>query len=93
MQPNCLFVLFFTFAAIIPTLTAHIGDFDEVWQKRAEEAKKAALEANSRIPADFNLHFHKWVNNLISFSLGLSFFVFNICKSPIIKREISARQT
>ncbi|KAI8541614.1 hypothetical protein RHMOL_Rhmol08G0075700 [Rhododendron molle] len=63
MQPYCLFFLFFTFAAIIPTLTAHIGNFDEVWQKRAEEAKKAALEANSRTLADFNQHFHKALSN------------------------------
>lgn len=30
---------------IIPGVTAHIGDFDEVWQKRAEEAKEAAYRA------------------------------------------------
>ncbi|XP_057948326.1 pectate lyase-like [Malania oleifera] len=39
---SLLFVLFLSFAALVKS---HIGDFDEYWQKRAEEARQAALDA------------------------------------------------
>lgn len=38
-------LMIFGFVMIFPTLKANIADFDEVWQKRAIEAKKASLEA------------------------------------------------
>ncbi|KAI8541612.1 hypothetical protein RHMOL_Rhmol08G0075600 [Rhododendron molle] len=46
------FALFFTFAALLPTLMANIADFDEVWQKRAEEAREAALKAYIPDPSE-----------------------------------------
>uniref|UniRef100_A0A5B7BUA9 Pectate lyase n=1 Tax=Davidia involucrata TaxID=16924 RepID=A0A5B7BUA9_DAVIN len=48
---HCFLIFFFAFAAIIPTLTADIADFDEVWQKRAQEAQKAALKAYEPNPS------------------------------------------
>jgi pectate lyase len=56
-----LFVV--TFFVIVPTLRAHIADFDEVWQKRAEEAKKAAMDAYNpnpeKVAENFNKRVHK----------------------------------
>ncbi|KAG5535058.1 hypothetical protein RHGRI_022989 [Rhododendron griersonianum] len=46
------FALFITFAALLPTLMANIADFDEVWQKRAEEAREAALKAYVPDPSE-----------------------------------------
>ncbi|KAF8399421.1 hypothetical protein HHK36_015286 [Tetracentron sinense] len=60
-----IFFFFFSSAVIIPTLRAHIGDFDEVWQKRAEEAKKAALEAYDPNPDEVTNHFNTHVDKAI----------------------------
>lgn len=38
-------VLLIAFVVTLPILEANIADFDEVWQKRAEAARKAALDA------------------------------------------------
>lgn len=46
-----LFVMF----VLVLSIEAHIGEFDEVWRKRAEKAKKAARHAyhpNPKIVAD-----------------------------------------
>lgn len=40
----CLIFLVY-FAVLIPSLQANISEFDNFWQQRAEEAKKAALKA------------------------------------------------
>ena len=40
-----ILVLGLVFVAISPIMKANIGEFDEVWQKRAEDAKKAAQRA------------------------------------------------
>ncbi|CAI0453526.1 unnamed protein product [Linum tenue] len=40
-----VFILFLSFATIVPCLLANIAYYDDVWQKRAEEAKKNTLEA------------------------------------------------
>ena len=65
-----------TLATLIPGLLADIAFFDEVWQKRAEEAKKVTL--NSYIPNpedatdDFNFEVNKWSIFLdILFSISL----------------------
>ncbi|KAF8390257.1 hypothetical protein HHK36_024782 [Tetracentron sinense] len=47
---------------MVPTLRAHIGDFDEVWQQRAEEAKKAAIDAYHPNPEEVTDHFNTHVN-------------------------------
>ncbi|XP_057950993.1 pectate lyase-like [Malania oleifera] len=50
-------------AMLMGKVRGDIADFDEVWQKRAEEAQKAALEAYEPNPLDttdhFNEHVHK----------------------------------
>ncbi|XP_010242445.1 PREDICTED: pectate lyase [Nelumbo nucifera] len=63
IKPSLLLCfLLFILAAIIPTLRAHIGDFDEVWQKRAEEAKSNALEAYHPDPDEVINHFNHHVH-------------------------------
>lgn len=56
-----LFILF-GLASISPILKANIHDFDEVWQKRAENARRHALEAYHPNPEEvvssFNKHVH-----------------------------------
>lgn len=40
---------------LVLSIEAHIGEFDEVWRKRAQQAKKAARHAyhpNPKIVAD-----------------------------------------
>ncbi|KAJ8749877.1 hypothetical protein K2173_013792 [Erythroxylum novogranatense] len=53
-------IFLISFASMIPSLRGNIGHFDEVWQKRAEEAKKNLLEAYVPDPENvtdsFNLH-------------------------------------
>ncbi|XP_021285533.1 probable pectate lyase P59 [Herrania umbratica] len=45
--------------AVSPIVKANIGEFDEVWQKRAEEAKKAALRAYEPNPEKVTDHLNK----------------------------------
>lgn len=60
---TCRLLVLLTLLVIIPVTTANIGDFDEVWQKRAEEAKKAALEAYNphpeKVTDSLNKNVHK----------------------------------
>lgn len=71
MEANKLRLLFFCvfYLAVFPTLKANIGDFDEVWQKRSHEAKRAAQQAYKPNPEEvttaFNNHVHKYVCNCI----------------------------
>lgn len=53
-------LLFMSFALIIKGLRAHIAEFDEYWQNRAEAAKKATVEAYQPNPAEVtnNLNFN-----------------------------------
>lgn len=48
---NWYFILFFGLATLLPTLMANIGQFDEVWQRQAEEAKEAALNSYESDPS------------------------------------------
>lgn len=56
-------IFFFSFATIIPRLWADIGNFDEVWRQRAENASKVALESYDPNPEEitnqFNYRVHK----------------------------------
>lgn len=58
-----LVVLSLLVLAMFPTLRANIADFDQVWQKRAEDAKKASLEAYNphpeRVAQNFNKEVHE----------------------------------
>lgn len=72
------------FVVLIPSLQADIGDFDESWQQRAEEAHKAALEAYDPNPEEvtdsFNEEVDKFVNsnsfNFQSLCYDLLIFLF-----------------
>ncbi len=62
MEPMKLILLLLCFfVAIFPITRAHIADFDEEWQKRAEEARKVALEAYQPNPEDVIDHFNNQV--------------------------------
>ena len=56
-----LFFFFFSFVLIVPAFRAHIAEFDEVWQKRAEEARKSALETYHPNPEEVTDHFNDHV--------------------------------
>jgi len=45
-------ILLVSFAVIVPSLRAHIAEFDKFWQQKSEEAKKAALEAYQPNPEE-----------------------------------------
>lgn len=51
-----------TLATLIPGLLADIAFFDEVWQKRAEEAKKVTLNSYIPNPEDATDDFNYEVN-------------------------------
>lgn len=57
MKLGLLFLWAFV-AIFATTLKAHIADFDELWQKRAEEARKNALEAYQPDPENVTDHFN-----------------------------------
>lgn len=49
-------IMFFTFIGILPGLNSHIGEWDEVWQKRAEEARNRTIETYEPIPEHVVAH-------------------------------------
>lgn len=51
--------LYITFATIIPSLMAHIGHYDEVWRRRAEEAKEYARQIYEPHPENVTLAFNQ----------------------------------
>ncbi|XP_009599825.1 probable pectate lyase P59 isoform X1 [Nicotiana tomentosiformis] len=57
------FFLFIIFATIIPCLMAHIGDFDEVWRRRAEEAREYARQIYEPNPENVTLAFNQKVRD------------------------------
>ncbi|WKA08369.1 hypothetical protein VitviT2T_026097 [Vitis vinifera] len=59
---NMRLVILIPFLVIVPAVTANIGDFDEVWQTRAEEARKAALQAYNPHPEKVTDNFNKKVH-------------------------------
>lgn len=44
-KPNAFLLFFFFLLAGIPSLSAHIPEFDEYWQKRAKLARISSLAA------------------------------------------------
>lgn len=59
---NVVILCVFVTAITIPTtVRANIADFDEHWQQRAAEAKKAAHEAYHDDPIAVTEHFNKQV--------------------------------
>jgi pectate lyase len=51
-----------SFAVLIPSLWANIAEFDDYWQQRADEAKKAALEAYHPNPEEVTEQINTHVN-------------------------------
>lgn len=64
------------FVVLIPSLQADIGDFDESWQQRAEEAHKAALEAYDPNPEEVTDSFNEEVDKFVNSN---SFNFHNLC--------------
>lgn len=56
-----MIILFFTCAAMAPVLMAHIGDFDEVWQRRLLEAQEHALNTYESDPFNVTVAFNREV--------------------------------
>lgn len=56
------FIFALSLAVLVQSLEAHIGEFDEYWQKRAEEARKDALEAYNPDPENVTAHFNSRVH-------------------------------
>lgn len=58
---NLVFLI--SLASLIPRLSANIAEYDEVWRRRAEEARKATVESYHPDPLsvlnDLNMHFQK----------------------------------
>lgn len=59
------FILALSLAVLVPSLEAHIKEFDEYWQKRAEEASLAALEAFNPEPENVTAQFNANVNKVL----------------------------
>ncbi|GLT35392.1 hypothetical protein SLA2020_098500 [Shorea laevis] len=62
---SIVFLIFFNVATLIPSIKADIGEFDEVWRKRAEEAWKNALEAYNPHPEDVTAIVNNRVNDAL----------------------------
>ncbi|KAF8021517.1 hypothetical protein BT93_G1839 [Corymbia citriodora subsp. variegata] len=61
----CFFLLFLSFAVVVPSLRAHIREFDEYWQKRAEAAQKDALDAYDPHPEAVTISFNAKVHTAV----------------------------
>jgi pectate lyase len=55
-------ILFVSFAVIVPSLRAHIAEFDTFWQHKSEEAKKDALKAYQPNPEEITEQLNSRVN-------------------------------
>lgn len=60
-----MIILFFTCAAMAPVLMAHIGDFDEVWQRRLLEAQEHALNTYESDPFNVTVAFNREVQKVL----------------------------
>ncbi|GLU17135.1 hypothetical protein SLE2022_335290 [Rubroshorea leprosula] len=58
---NRNFIFFLSFAIIIPTLLAHIDDFDDYWKQREVEAIEHANMAYNPRPEEVTEHFNEHV--------------------------------
>ncbi|XP_058085566.1 pectate lyase-like [Magnolia sinica] len=55
IKPNFLFFFFFfSFLAVVPSLRANIGEFDDFWQKRAQESRAATINAFNPNPQEIS---------------------------------------
>ncbi|KAJ6321785.1 hypothetical protein OIU77_011793 [Salix suchowensis] len=60
------FSLFLSLAVFVPTLQGHIGEFDEYWKKKADEAHQAAQEAFFPDPMNVTDQFNFQVNRVLT---------------------------
>ncbi|XP_044504419.1 probable pectate lyase 19 [Mangifera indica] len=70
---NLVFLI--SLASLIPRLSANIAEYDEVWRRRAEEARKATVESYHPDPLsvlnDLNMHFQNSSHEEASTRRGL----------------------
>ncbi|XP_021904803.1 pectate lyase-like [Carica papaya] len=62
MAGNGFLFLFTIIFGVIPSLKGHIGEYDDVWQKRAEEAKKASMDAYHPNPEEITFKLNEQVH-------------------------------
>lgn len=60
-------ILCLLLVAILPSLMANIAEFDEVWQNRARDAKKASRAAYNPYPEQVTQNFNKYISKRLSF--------------------------
>ncbi|GAV63758.1 Pec_lyase_C domain-containing protein/Pec_lyase_N domain-containing protein [Cephalotus follicularis] len=60
-RSSLLFIFFLSLAVIVPTLRAHIAEYDEYWKQRAAEAHQAAEEAYNPNPEKMTDEFNSQV--------------------------------
>ncbi|XP_048137070.1 pectate lyase-like [Rhodamnia argentea] len=61
----CCLLFFLSFAVLVPSIRANIGEFDEYWEKRAEEARKEALDAYDPYPEAVTSYFNAKVDKAV----------------------------
>lgn len=59
---NSRFILFVVVGWILPVLNANIGEWDEVWRRRAEDAWNRTLQAYHPNPQNVVDHLNVHVN-------------------------------
>ena len=58
-KSNSLLLLFVVmFMVVVPTIRAHIAEYDEYWKAREKEAKTVAIDAFDPSPEDVNDDFN-----------------------------------
>lgn len=67
----CFFLLIVSVAAIIPAIVGHIGEFDEVWRRRAAEAWEHALKTYEPDPHNISATLNHEVRRYICLVLCL----------------------
>lgn len=54
-------IFFFSLAVMAQRVMANIAEFDEIWQQRAKEAPKNAMEAYQSNPEEVTEHLNRHV--------------------------------
>ncbi|KAL0431695.1 UNVERIFIED_CONTAM: putative pectate lyase P59 [Sesamum radiatum] len=83
---NWLPILFFVVASILPVLRANIGEYDEVWRRRAAEAYNRTLQAYEPDPLKVVMHFNKNVHRHIKESGGVEKMMLNSTRRRLGKK-------
>lgn len=66
-----IFCFVFVFVVLVPVLGANIAEVDEVWRRRAEEAKKNAFEAYHPNPEQVIVELNEHVAGYVDLLLDL----------------------